>query len=63
MDQKEILRRIEKSKDNYSKGVEKQMVDRIRYGAKETLDYFARREARGYTPQETLKDIEKSKYK
>jgi cobalamin-dependent methionine synthase I len=63
MDPKEILRKIEKSKQDYSKRVEKQMLDRVTYGAKETLDYFVRREAKGYTSKETLEDIERAKYK
>jgi len=63
MNPKEMLRKIEKSKEDYSKKVEKQMLDRVKYGAKETLDYFARRQAKGYTSLETLKDLEKSKYK
>jgi len=63
MNPKEILRKIEKSKEDYSKKVEREMLDRVTYGAKETLDYFTRREAKGYTSKETLEDIERAKYK
>jgi len=63
MNPKEILRKIEKSKENYSKRVEKEMLDKVSYGAKETLNYFARKLNQGKSSKEILKDIERAKYK
>jgi hypothetical protein len=63
MNPKEILKKIEKSKEDYSKRVEKKMLDKFNYGAKETLKFFEHQEAKGKTSQEILKDIERAKYK
>jgi hypothetical protein len=63
MNPKEILKKIEKSKQDYSKRVEKEMLDRVTYGAKETLNYFARKLNQGKTSKEILEDIERAKYK
>jgi len=63
MDPEKIIREIEKSKEKHTQEVNEQMHDRIKYGAKETLDYFSRKMNQGYRSDEILKDIEKSKYK
>ena len=60
---KEILKKIEKSKQDYSKRVEKEMLDRVTYGAKETLKFFAHKLNQGKTSKEILEDIERAKYK
>ena len=63
MDVDAIIKDIEKAKEQHSQEVERKMRDRIRDGAKETLDYYSRKLCQGYTPKEILKDLDKSKYK
>ncbi|MGB9730014.1 MAG: hypothetical protein ACPL1B_09140 [Thermoprotei archaeon] len=63
MDAEQFFEQAKKNKEQAKQENEKRMSDRIRYGAKETLNYFQRKLNQGYTSKEILEDLNKSKYK
>lgn len=63
MNVEKLLQSIEKKNQERKEEINRNLADRIKYGAKETLDYFQKKQVGGYTSKEILKDLEKSKYK
>lgn len=56
----DIFRKIVEIKEKQKEKRNEELRDRVRYEVKDTLKFFERQEARGYTTKESLREIEKS---
>jgi hypothetical protein len=57
---KEFFKKAKEVREKHKERVENRMLDRISYGAKETLKHFEKMEGRGWTTKEIYEDILKS---
>ena len=56
----DIYQKAKQLKEKKREDINKYLTDRVGYEAKDTLKWIQRRENRGYTTKESLREIEKS---